>query len=137
MEVGKMGKKLKWVIGAVVLLGIGGAIGGMESEEPVKEVSVVTEQVEEETPAPKEEPKQEEKKGINKAEFDAIQNGMTYEEVVKIIGVEGEVMSESGSEGEEFHTIMYTWDGEGGFGANANAMFQDGAMINKAQFGLK
>lgn len=132
-----MGKKLKLVIGAVVLLGIGGAIAGGE-EEPKQEVPAVSEKVQEEASvAPKEEPKQEEKKGINKAEFDAIQNGMTYEEVVKIIGVEGEVMSESGTAGEEFHTVMYTWDGEEGFGANANAMFQDGKMINKAQFGLK
>jgi hypothetical protein len=136
-----MGKKIKLVIGAVVLLGIGGAIGGTDSEEPVKEVSAVVEQTKKETPAPKEEPKaepkQEEKKGINKGEFDSIENGMTYEEVVKIIGVEGEVMSESGSAGEEFHTVMYTWDGEEGLGANANAMFQGGVMINKAQFGLQ
>jgi hypothetical protein len=132
-----MGKKLKLVIGAVVLLGIGGVIGGTDSEEPVKEASAVVQQTKEETPTPKVEPKKEEKKGINKGEFDSIENGMTYEEVVKIIGVEGEVMSESGTAGEEFHTVMYTWDGEEGLGANANAMFQDGVMISKAQFGLQ
>jgi hypothetical protein len=132
-----MGKKLKLAIGAVVLLGIGGVIGGTDSEEPVKEASAVVQQTKEETPVPKAEPKKEEKKGINKGEFDSIENGMTYEEVVKIIGVEGEVMSESGTAGEEFHTVMYTWDGEEGLGANANAMFQGGVMINKAQFGLQ
>ena len=83
------------------------------------------------TPAP------EPKKGITKAEFDQIQNGMTYEQVVQIIGSEGEVMSESGQKGDQYYTVMYTWEGESGFGANANAMFQGGKMVNKAQFGLK
>jgi len=33
---------------------------------------------------------------------------------------------------------MYQWDGsnDSSFGANANAMFQNDALINKAQFGL-
>lgn len=74
---------------------------------------------------------------MSKAEFEAIQNGMTYEEVVKIVGGEGELLSETGTKGDQFHTVMYKWDGEGSIGANANAMFQGGKMINKSQFGLK
>ena len=36
------------------------------------------------------------------------------------------------------HTAMYMWEGsnDAGFGANANAMFQNDALISKSQFGL-
>lgn len=68
-------------------------------------------------------------------EFQQLADGMTYEEVVAIIGGEGSVLSESGSPGDQFYTVMYGWDGES-LGANANAMFQGGSLTNKAQFGL-
>jgi hypothetical protein len=58
------------------------------------------------------------------AEFNAIQNGMTYEQVVQIVGGPGQKLSESGSPGDEYYTVMYSWDGEGSLGANANCMFQ-------------
>ncbi|GAB6474914.1 MULTISPECIES: DUF3862 domain-containing protein [Bacillus] len=74
---------------------------------------------------------------ISKEEFDSIQNGMSYEEVIGIIGGDGELLSETGTKGQQFHTLMYSWEGEKGFGSNANATFQDGKLINKAQFGLK
>lgn len=74
---------------------------------------------------------------ISKAEFDQIKNGMSYEEVTAIIGGPGEVLSETGSEGEQFHTVMYMYEGEGKLGANANMMFQEGKLISKAQFGLE
>ncbi|RWE60638.1 MAG: hypothetical protein E5V24_12620 [Mesorhizobium sp.] len=47
---------------------------------------------------------------------------------------EGEELSSSEFGGYE--TVMYIWDGNG-FGGNMNAMFQNGAMVSKAQFGLK
>jgi hypothetical protein len=71
------------------------------------------------------------------AEFNAIQNGMTYEQVVQIVGGPGQKLSESGSPGDEYYTVMYSWDGEGSLGANANCMFQAGKMVNKSQFGLE
>lgn len=97
-----------------------------------------------ETAAAKEEPKKAEpKKEVNKptitkAEFDKIKNGMTYDEVVKIIGGKGELNSETGAEGDDLYTVMYTWKGES-LGANANAMFQGNpaTVQSKAQFGLK
>lgn len=73
---------------------------------------------------------------ISKAEFEQIKNGMSYEEVCKIIGSEGEVLSEVGSEGEDYHTIIYMWDGDGEIGANANFTFQKGKLVGKAQYGL-
>lgn len=74
--------------------------------------------------------------GVTMANFSKIKNGMKYADVVKILGKEGEVLSESEVSG--YKTVMYKWDGdEGGFGANMNAMFQNGKMMSKSQFGLK
>lgn len=77
---------------------------------------------------------------MTKAEFDQLKTGMTYDEVTKIIGGEGEVISESGKKGgtlADIHTVEYQYKGSGSLGANANLMFQDEKLINKAQFGLK
>jgi hypothetical protein len=74
---------------------------------------------------------------ISLDEFNAIQDGMTYEQVVAIVGGAGTVLSESGSPGSEYYTVMYTWEGEGSIGANANCMFQGGRLVSKAQFGLE
>jgi hypothetical protein len=74
---------------------------------------------------------------IIKTEFEEIQNGMTYEEVQKIIGGEGEINSESGEKGTDLHTIIITYHGKDGLGANANFMFSGNKLQNKAQFGLE
>ena len=73
--------------------------------------------------------------GVTKANFDKIKNGMKYDDVVKILGKEGELVSESEVGG--FKTVMYSWNGDEGWGANMNAMFQNGKLISKSQFGLK
>lgn len=81
---------------------------------------------------------QQNKSTISKDEFNSISTGMTYDEVVEIIGSEGEVMSAVDlGMGEEFKTIMYFWEGEGSLGANANVTFQGGKVTAKAQIGLK
>ncbi|MBJ8090217.1 DUF3862 domain-containing protein [Bacillus cereus] len=153
-----MGKIFKFgclgIIALIVLGAIGAALGGgdddkkekastepkQETQAPAAKEEPKKEEVKKEEPK-KEEPKKEEapknKPGISKAEFDQIQNGMSYDEVKAIIGSDGEVLSETGQAGEQFHTIMYKWDGEKGFGANANFMFQEGKLQNKSQFGLK
>lgn len=73
--------------------------------------------------------------GISMAEFSKIKTGMSYNRVKSIIGGPGEVLSENSIAGH--HTIMYKWDGESGFGANANVMFQNRKVIQKSQFGLR
>lgn len=73
--------------------------------------------------------------GVNMENYSKIQTGMSYEEVVAILGKQGEEMSSNDIGG--YRTIMYKWDGDTGFGANMNAMFQNGKLIQKAQFGLK
>lgn len=68
-------------------------------------------------------------------EFEAIENGMTYEEVVNIVGGEGE-LSNTASSGD--YTIeLYSWTGNGSANSNANVTFQNGVVTGKAQVGLK
>jgi hypothetical protein len=69
--------------------------------------------------------------------FNSIQNGMSYTDVIRIIGCQGSVLSDSEIAG--FKTTMYMWSGKGRFlqpGANMNLMVQDGKVVMKAQFGL-
>lgn len=131
-----------WVIIAFVLYSVGTQGGKEETEKATKELEPKTEQVTKEATEPKAEPKKEEPKkeepkkdGITKAEFEQVQTGMSYEDVVAIVGTEGEVSSESEIGG--ITTKMYTWKGESGIGANANMTFQNNELKSKAQFGLK
>lgn len=67
-------------------------------------------------------------------EFNKIENGMTYEEVKKIVGSPGEVSSESGS--GNYKVQIITWYGNGVAGSNANVTFMNGIVNGKAQVGL-
>lgn len=80
-------------------------------------------------------PPTEDSTGVTLANFNKLQSGMSYEEVVAILGEEGTVLSQTDIAG--FSTVMYQWFGEGSLGANMNAMFQNGEMVSKAQFGLE
>ena len=71
--------------------------------------------------------------GITAAGFAAITTGMAYDQVVAILGQPGEEISSSDIAGHS--TVMYQWKGAGL--GNMNAMFQNGKLISKAQFGLK
>jgi hypothetical protein len=82
-------------------------------------------------------PTSTEKAKITKSEFEQIENGMSFEEVKKIVGGEGELLAEVGKAGEEGHTIVYMYEGEGTIGANANFSFRGGILQVKSQFGLK
>lgn len=128
------------VLGFYSLAWLGGIFGGGASKTTVQstaQTETVTEQVaatenkKEEPVAPANSPK------INMAEFTAIQNGMTYEEVAAIIGGPGTLSNEIGTAGEPYHTVTYTYEGEGDFGANAILSIQDGALSMKTQYGLK
>lgn len=75
---------------------------------------------------------------ISLAEFDQITTGMSYDEVVKIVGGPGQILSQTDlGFGSEYASVMYMWEGEGMVGANANVMFQGGEVISKSQFGLE
>lgn len=62
---------------------------------------------------------------------------MSYEEVTKIIGGPGELLSEVCKKGDKTYTVVYMFKGEGTIGANANFTFQGGKLLAKAQAGLK
>ena len=67
-------------------------------------------------------------------EFNQIQNGMSYEEVQKIVGSAGTVLSESSIGGISIRIV--SWLGNGSLGSNAAITFQNGAVSGKSQAGL-
>lgn len=76
---------------------------------------------------------------VSKSDFDRIRHGMSYWEVVGIIGTSGEEISSNKIDGvpsvmESIHTVMYMWKNRDG--SNMNAIFQNDKLIQKAQFGL-
>jgi hypothetical protein len=119
-------------IGVLALVGLGviGALAGGGDKAPAPGAASSAAPSEEAAPAP-----EANDPGISAAEFQAIQTGMTPEEVTAIVGSPGEVISENALAGTR--TVMVQWQGESGFGANANAMFQNGKLIQKSQFGLE
>jgi hypothetical protein len=71
--------------------------------------------------------------GVTKANYDRIRTGMSYLEVVAILGQSGEELSRVELAGTS--TVMYSWRKSFSV-ANMNAMFQNGKLVSKAQFGL-
>ena len=73
-------------------------------------------------------------KDVTMEQFNKVTEGMTYQEVVGILGSEGTVLSSSNMAG--YKTVVYQWNGAS-FGGNMNGTFQNDKLIMKAQFGLK
>ena len=75
---------------------------------------------------------------ISLEEFNAIQMGMTYDEVFKIVGSRGEEVSRIDiGAGDEYISVTFSWEGEGSFGASASVIFDGGKAASKVQFGLE
>jgi hypothetical protein len=72
--------------------------------------------------------------GVNKENYLKLQNGMSYQDAVRILGEDGEEMTSSEIAG--IRTEMYMWKAKGFSGGNMNATFQNGALVSKAQFNL-
>ena len=70
---------------------------------------------------------------ITLAKYTSLQNGITYANAMGILGDPGVEVSSNSIAG--FNTVMYSWKNRNG--SNMNAMFQNDALIQKAQFGLK
>lgn len=77
---------------------------------------------------------------ITLAEFDTIQVGMTYEQVVNIIGGPGEKTYEYDFGESEYlsyrYSRIYNWEGTGDYGY-ASITFHDNIVESKNQFGLE
>lgn len=77
---------------------------------------------------------------VTMEEYQQIQNGMSYQQVVQIIGQPGEESARNHMDGvpgvmESLETVAYSWVNPGG--SNMNAMFQNDKLMQKAQFGLR
>jgi len=72
-------------------------------------------------------------------EYARIEDGMSYYEVVDIVGAAGKEGVRSHVDGQgvipDITTVSYSWQNEDG--SNMIAMFQNGRLITKAQAGLK
>lgn len=76
---------------------------------------------------------------VTSDDFSQIANGMSYKDVVEIIGFQGEEMSRNKIDGvagvmESVETVMFMWKNPDG--SNMNAMFQNNKLMQKSQFGL-
>ena len=71
---------------------------------------------------------------VSAAGFAGLRTGMSYTQATSRLGCTGEEVSRSELAGHL--TIMYRWRGDG-LGANMNAMFQNDALVSKAQAGLR
>lgn len=131
-----------WAIIVVIIIAIGANMGGNNdsangeggSSTATKSESKSDNSSSSSSSSP--ENKSSNKAAMSKDEFAKIKNGMTYGQVVKIVGSKGSVESETGESGSPEHTVIYTWDGDKGWGANANVTFQNEKVVNKAQFGV-
>ena len=68
--------------------------------------------------------------------FNKIETGMTYEQVCDIFGEEGTVASEVDIGDDQYKTTIYYWYDDTEV-ANCNVTIQGGAVVAKAQVGLK
>ncbi len=75
----------------------------------------------------------ERQRKVTASEFSNIRDGMTYQQVVKIVGENGDELSRTSLGG--ITTVIYSWTNSDF--SNMNAMFQNGKLVSKAQFGLK
>lgn len=69
---------------------------------------------------------------VTMAVYTRIEKGMTYEQVRDIIGAAGEETNSSAVPG--IRTVGYAWTNSDG--SNMSAIFQNGSMTMKSQFGL-
>jgi|LSQX01.3.fsa_nt_gb hypothetical protein len=70
---------------------------------------------------------------VTMSEYNQIYDGMTYGDVVRIIGSRGEELSRSSTAG--YTITMYAWSNKNG--SNMTAMFENGKLTTKSQLGLR
>ncbi|MEQ2456306.1 DUF3862 domain-containing protein [Flavonifractor hominis] len=107
------------ILAVIIVLGGFGLFFNMSNDLLQKNVSGVT----------------DESQYITMEEYNQIQSGMTYDQVVEIIGGPGESTASSGS--GNYQIDMYTWYGNGTAGSNASITFTNGMVSAKAQIGLE
>lgn len=68
---------------------------------------------------------------ITFAQYEKLEVGMAFDEVIDILGGEGEALSEAEN------MVVYNYKGVGDTGGNAVLAFQGGKLLTKAQSGLE
>lgn len=71
---------------------------------------------------------------ISLAQYNSIETGMSYDDVVNLLGGEGSLLSDTDISGST--SQVYQWNGAS-LGANATITFSNGKVMSKAQFGLE
>ena len=83
-------------------------------------------------------PEPEQRKIVTREQFDSIQTGMTYDQVVEIVGFDGTFDGER-QETDDFGNVVnldsYGWK-NGAFGGFMNTVFADGRLIHKSEYQL-
>ena len=139
------------IVGLFIIGSIGNAIGGdgeaittpNPTQSPIQPTKEPTpEPTAEPTPEPTEEPTSEPTpeptpSKLTMDKFKALETGMTYEQVVAVLGMEGELGSVVDIGDPQFRTETYTFqnsflDG----GGNIIVQIQGGGLVTKAQHGL-
>lgn len=124
----KQGGILKWILIIFVALIIIGAIAGGGNDSSNDSSNTTSS-----SSVDKNDGTKKEASGLTEEKYNSIEQGMTYDEVVGIIGEEGTNISEVELGG--ITTVVYEWTASDGWG-NANITFQDNKVVNKAQFGV-
>ena len=135
------------IVGLIIIGSIGNAIGGdgeaittpdptqspiQPTKEPIPEPTV------EPTPEPTEEPTPEPTPNkLTMDKFKALETGMTYEQVVTVLGMEGELGSVVDIGEAQFKTETYTFKNSFLNGGGVIIVqIQGGGLVTKAQSGL-
>jgi len=72
---------------------------------------------------------------VTQAQYDQIQDGMSYSQVWGTFGGQGKKQSETGSPGQPGHTVTYAWDGNEP-GSSVTCTFEDDKLTRKSNKGL-
>lgn len=126
------------LVAVIFVLGIigsmaGGSVNAVDGTSGTTEKSASKKNPDEAKSKAKDSSKSERVSGLTMANYNRLRNGMSYRQVIAIVGQPSQEVSRSEIAGYE--TVMYIW--EGSWGANMNAMFQNGELVQKAQLGLK
>ena len=139
------------IVGLIIIGSIGNAIGGdgeaittpdptqspiQPTKEPIPEPTVepTPEPTEEPTPEPTPEPTSNK---LTMDKFKALETGMTYEQVVAVLGMEGELGSVVDIGEAQFKTETYTFKNSFLNGGGVIIVqIQGGGLVTKAQSGL-
>lgn len=121
-----------WVIIVVIIIAIGGAGANNQNENTTTSSQEVSNASNE--PVANDTSTEQENIRVTLEQYNQVQDGMTYDEVVSIFG--GKENSSSESEIAGIKSEVKTWNGNGTFSV-VSIGFTDGKVSSKSQTGLE